>query len=181
MSTDDYLTVFDITDAGFKSWRFPAFGLIFVVIGLLLPMLIKRGIFRKSSPTMERWFPRFFLGFAIFWTSSSFFGTFSDYRRAAAAMRDHRASMVEGVVMDFHPMPVTGHATESFTVNGVKFGYSDYIVTAGFNNTASHGGPIREGLRVRIWHLNGEILRLDIKKRPNQSLLPPPTSGAADL
>jgi hypothetical protein len=169
MSTDDYVTVFDITNAGFKSWSFPSFGLIFVVIGLLLPTLIKRGIFRKSSPTMERWFPRFFLGFAIFWTSTSFFGTFSDYRRAAAAMRDHGASIAEGVVTDFIPMPVTGHAMESFTVNGVKFRYSDYIITAGFNNTASHGGPIREGLRVRIWHLNGEILRLDIRKEPNST------------
>jgi hypothetical protein len=55
-------------------------------------------------------------------------------------------------------------------VHGVRFQYSDYVITAGFNNTSSHGGPIREGLPVRIWYLDGEILRLDIAKRPKQTL-----------
>lgn len=36
-------------------------------------------------------------------------------------------------------MPYTGHDEETFDVKGVKFWCSDYIVTAGFNNTASHG------------------------------------------
>jgi hypothetical protein len=33
----------------------------------------------------------------------------------------------------------------------------------GFRQTASHGGPIREGLPVRIWYSNGEMLRLEIQ------------------
>ena len=51
---------------------------------------------------------------------------------------------------------------EHFDVHGVEFNYSDYIVSAGFNNTASHGGPIRPGLPVRICYRDGEILRLEI-------------------
>jgi hypothetical protein len=169
MNSENYYTVFDVTKAGFKSWPFPAFGLIFVVIGLLLPTLIKSGVFRKVPPAMEKWFPRFFLGFAIFWTSVSFLGTFTDYRRAVSTMEKNQAAIVEGVVTDFRPMPYSGHANESFVVQGLKFEFSDYNITAGFNNTASHGGPIREGLHVKIFHLNGEILRLEVKKEPNQS------------
>jgi hypothetical protein len=60
---------------------------------------------------------------------------------------------------------------ESFVVKGVAFKYSDSVIAAGFNNSASHGGPIREGLHVKIWHLNGEILRLDIEKEPGTNVI----------
>ncbi len=65
-------------------------------------------------------------------------------------------------------MPEGGHADEHFLVNGVSFSYSDYEISAGFNNTSSHGGPIHEGLPVHIWYRdigngrNNEILRLEI-------------------
>ena len=82
-------------------------------------------------------------------------------------MKHNRAKIVEGPVTSFHPMPYSGHDYESFVVNGVGFKYSE-AVTSGFNNTASHGGPIHEGLMVRIWHYKGKILRLDIKEEPNK-------------
>ena len=117
---------------------------------------------------MERWFPRVFLGFAILWTTVAFFVTFVDYWSSVRALKENRAEVIEGPVADFHPMPYSGHVDESFVVKGVQFEYSDYGVTAGFNNTASHGGPIHEGLVVRIWHYKGRILRLDVKEEPNK-------------
>jgi len=61
-------------------------------------------------------------------------------------------------------MPYTGHQDETFTVNGVRFSYSDFGVTCGFNNSASHGGPIREGLQVRIHYVGNAILRLEVAR-----------------
>lgn len=49
---------------------------------------------------------------------------------------------VEGYVEKYHPMPYDGHEDEHFTINGVYFGYSDFQVTNGYNNSASHGGVI---------------------------------------
>ena len=72
--------------------------------------------------------------------------------------------MVEGRVQHFHPMPWSGHDEESFDVNGVKFWYSDFITNGGFNNSASHGGPIREGLPVRICHNGDKIMRLEVAR-----------------
>jgi hypothetical protein len=167
---EGYTTVFDVTRTGFRQWSFAAFGLIFIVVGLALPTLIRLGIFRKPPPLMQKWFPRIFLGFAIFWTATSFIATYGDYRAAVYAMRSNEAKFVEGAVTQFIPMPYTGHAMESFVVQGVRFEYSDYVITAGFNNAASHGGPIREGLPVRIWYRGNEILRLDVAKRPNQAM-----------
>ena len=166
----EYTTVFDVTQSGFRHWWFPASGLIAIAFGLVLPVLIRSGIFGSSPPWMAKWFPRVLLGFAIFWTVGSFLGTFIGYWSAVDTMRKNRAEVVEGVVTDFRPMPHAGHAMESFVVQGVRFEYSDYIITAGFNNTSSHGGPIREGLSVRIWHSDGRILRLDVAKKPNQAM-----------
>jgi len=168
MNSGGFHTVFDASNSGYRYWWFPAIGLVFVGIGLAVPTLIRTGAFRKPAPWMEKWFPRFFLGFAIVWTSASFLATFVEYRTSVNALKANNAQVIEGPVTDFHPMPFSGHADESFVVNGVKFAYSDYVVTAGFNNTASHGGPIREGLVVRIWHFRGRILRLDVKDEPNQ-------------
>jgi hypothetical protein len=46
----------------------------------------------------------------------------------------------------------------------VEFSYPDYTVTCGFNNTASRGGPIREGLQVRIHYVDQLILRLEVAR-----------------
>ena len=81
---------------------------------------------------------------------------------ASQELERGNCSVVEGVVENFHPMPKSGHDTERFEVNGVHFSYSDYVMSPGFNNTASHGGPIRDGLRVRICHNSGDILRLEV-------------------
>jgi hypothetical protein len=62
-------------------------------------------------------------------------------------------------------MPYAGHALETFSVDGVPFGYSDFNITDGFNNTASHGGPIHGDSYVRICYdpKDSAILRLEIR------------------
>jgi hypothetical protein len=83
-----------------------------------------------------------------------------DRLQCAQWARGGEYSTIDGVVRAFHPMPQSGHDSERFTVNGVAFAYSDYQPTGGFNNAASHGGPIREGLRVRIGYRGTRILKL---------------------
>lgn len=47
---------------------------------------------------------------------------------------------------------------EKFTVNGVPFIYGDYDLTPCFHNAATHGGPMRDGLHVRITYLRDPVL-----------------------
>jgi hypothetical protein len=51
---------------------------------------------------------------------------------------------------------------EKFCVNDHCFEYSDYVITGGFNNTRSHGGPIREGLPVRVTFIRNKIIKLEV-------------------
>jgi hypothetical protein len=84
------------------------------------------------------------------------------YARSKDAYVQGRYSVIEGIVTNFHPMPYSGHAEETFSVNGVQFSYSDFILIPCFNNTASHGGPIHEGLRARIAYSGNCILKLEV-------------------
>lgn len=159
----NYRAVFDITDAGFKSWTFSAHGLIFVVIGIVLVLSRKTVPGRwAKNPGANLAFVIVYLGFAIVWTISSFLDTRCEYVQLATAVREGRAEVAEGIVTNFKPMPVSGHAMESFCVSGRCFSYSDFVISAGFNNTASHGGPIREGLRVRVTFVGNEIAKLEV-------------------
>lgn len=155
-----YHVVFDVADAGYKSWSFPAHGLVMIIVGAFLVAARKNlpGEWWKNRPRASAAFAFFFLGFAVLWTSVSFIATYRDFAKASTAQKEGRARVVEGLVTDFKSMP----KRESFCVQSQCFQYSDYIITAGFNNMSSHGGPIKAGLPVRITYSGNTILKLEV-------------------
>ena len=159
----EYTVAFNIASAGYKTWAFGAFGLPFVLIGALM---LKFHKYLPGWPVKSVRFKKGVaiscLGFSIVWTSVAFFTTYSQYRSLITALETGSYKTAEGVVKDFVPMDYSGHSYESFTVDGTAFQYSDYDVTAGFNQTQSHGGPMREGLKVRITHVDNVIIKLEV-------------------
>jgi hypothetical protein len=90
---------------------------------------------------------------------------YSQHRRAADALERGGAQVVEGPVEHFQQ----GIKDESFDVGGVHFQYADGIIVPGFHHQAINGGPMREGLPVRIHYVPRRInwggpyiLRLEI-------------------
>jgi hypothetical protein len=163
----DYAVVFDAARGGYPNWSFVAVGFLFIAIGAGLVL------FRHTLATKRRaWLGRtagalfayFFLCFALFWTLAAFVVTHGAYAKVRDALAQHRAEVVEGRVEDFSPMPYGGHAFESFTVCGVRFSYSDYVISPGFNRTSTHGGPMRSDLWVRVTFVGDVIARLEIAK-----------------
>ena len=165
-----FVKVFDVSDSGFKDWEFSAFGLIFVAVGLVVffsPQIVKAtGIpYLNVQSAWKTFFRCSLLGFAILWTTITFFATYSEHRRHKALAQENNCRVVEGPVEHFIPMPYSGHADESFSVSGVQFRYSDFGATDAFNNTSSHGGPIDKDSYVRICYdpSGNKILRLEIR------------------
>jgi hypothetical protein len=158
MTPDQYRVVFDLSQKSFQ-WWFPVVGLIFAGIG---------GVFiwlgRRNRWPLSRSFAGYFIvGFACLWSGLTFAPMFHEYLNLRSAYRHGQFSLVEGSVTNFRPMPYEGHQDECFSVQSDTFCYSDYVVTAGFNNSASHGGPIREGLRVRVSYIGNTIVRLEAR------------------
>jgi hypothetical protein len=151
------MTVFEITQKPFQ-WWFAAFGLIFIALGIVF-IFIGKWTSRKRSHVTGY----FMVVFATLWVLIAFAWTFSEYMKYTRAYRNGTYATVEGPVENFRPMPYEGHQDECFTVRNETFCYSDYIIQAGFSNSASHGGPIREGLPVRVAYYDGQILRLDVR------------------
>ena len=153
----DSTTAYHIIYQPTLTWWWPALGLAFVCLGLL--------IFAHSR---RRLFALVFLGFAILWTVATLTITVTSYWRMRSALADPATPMVEGIVTNFEPEPPEGHRHESFDVGGVRFAYSYYIITGGYNRSASHGGVIHPGMRVRLRYLRSALgnLIVSIEQAP---------------
>lgn len=80
---------------------------------------------------------------------------FTNYFHAKSIYDNHNFKTVEGTVENYHPMPLGGHDTERFDVNGVHFEFRDYDGTDyEYNNAAVNGGAIEKNLYVKISYFN---------------------------
>jgi hypothetical protein len=151
---------YNIFDSGYGVFGFASIGLGMIAIGIIIILMMKK----FGSKRSEQKFMFFWIGFGVLWTMFAFIFTGSEYTSCVDALKNETYKEVEGIVENFDPMPYSGHKMESFTVKGVKFEYSDFVVSAGFNNTKSHGGPIDIGKYVRIRYYEGKILQLWVKE-----------------
>jgi len=162
----EYEVAFEIAHSGIGSLIHVLPGVGFVVIGLVLIKNRKR-LSENRPRQLVNVFLWFFLLFSLIWTLIAGFGVGLEQASLRSDYAAGHYKVVEGTVENFDPMPYEGHKDESFTVKGVKFSYSDFHVSPGFNNAASHGGPIKEGLHVRISYIGNTILKLEVAKSAN--------------
>lgn len=159
-----YKIVYDATQNG-SAWGWLAFLVLFVLVMAVIVVAMRFPPPWGPGGRTRAVFDWLGLVLAV---SVAFFGlarTLINYREAAAKLRDGNYAVVEGSVTDFVRLPTggPGQKAESFVVDGRQFSYSGYNITeAGFHQLASRGGPIYEGLRVRIAYSGSEILRLEI-------------------
>lgn len=159
-----YVMVFDASNPPYSVYSRVLEGLVFVLISLIMafrPEWFGRMALIIKPQRAYRWSA---ILFSVYWTGTVFASIHRAYERSRQALESHGCQTVEGRVEHFHPMPSGGHDKEHFDVNGVTFSYSDYIVTGGFNTAASHGGPIRDDLPVKICYRDGLILQLAVAR-----------------
>lgn len=171
-----YELVFD------ASQKWPAFDAI--LIGLLMmgffaalwrywdsPWLkrLPSGPLEKYPVFRRRWsrlISAVFFTLSLLWTVGVTVNVFSQYFEARSALRSGQLQVVEGVVEHFSPMPRSGEEEEHFTVQGVPFSFSAHSISQGFNQPRLHGGPLHEGVPVRLHYITrGErnvILRVEV-------------------
>ncbi|MBX9747944.1 MAG: hypothetical protein K2X34_13645 [Hyphomonadaceae bacterium] len=169
-----YRVAYDAASAGFQGWPF-------VVVGLLLTAVSAAAAFApafraQTIPNGIHGPARGCFAWVSFvlvlaWTIAATTSSISIHERMKAAAINNTCETVEGRVAEFRPGSPGGDIHESFTIGGVRFSYSPTSITGGFNRSQSHGGPIREGLPVRICYVRGvgtenAIVRLEIATTP---------------
>lgn len=159
--------VYDVISEGYQDWTGPAIcgglGVFF-----LLCLIFERYVRKISSRSYSVGMLVVACAFCFFEGTVSFAKSYESYRAVIAGVRSGDVRVVEGVVSQFKPA-VLGRGSafhESFVVNGEKFEYSDNSAL-GFHYTRAVGGPIRDGLHIRVEYLSlrGQkiITRLDIQ------------------
>ena len=149
--------VYDITRDGYSGWVGIGLGLAFMLCAAVC--CVARRYFR---PANLRFMPCLFIPLSCCWIILWILHTVPGHLSLRSALQRGHCAVVEGVITNFQPMPSTGHGAESFTVNGVHFSYSDFIITPGFHRTNYRKGPVSDGLHVRIHYRGQDIARLEI-------------------
>jgi hypothetical protein len=160
IKTTEYILVYDAATAEFP-WGTIFHFVIMLATGMIFLVIFVLQKHRKAVIFTIFWIVSVFL---LGWVGAG--NVVYQHMQCKEWLESKNYNIVEGIVENFHPMPKSGHDTERFTVKNVKFKFSDFNLSkGGFNNTSSHGGPIREGLPVRIAYKNGRILKLEIKNQ----------------
>lgn len=150
-----YHTVFEMTWDAFP-WQL----LILSTAGLITGLALLRSRESRESTTWN-WLGWIFTGFSSLWTGWLLW-TLAGHFFTMRALETRQIQITEGHVGNYTFEMHDGHGFESFTVNGARFHYSDFLATGGYNRPASQGGVIREGLRVRIAHRGNTIAKLEV-------------------
>jgi hypothetical protein len=81
------------------------------------------------------------------------------------AYKKRHYQVVEGEVRVLHQQPVTGHSKgDVIVVNGAQFEVNYFLRTPAYRDTIAHGGVLKNSVYTRIYHQDGQILRVDIRQ-----------------
>ncbi len=169
----DYVTIYQYTFPGTKLIHFIPLTL-FAIVGFSIAFLVKK-TFKNYSLQRQL---MMFLGYSVGIITSIGIILFLFHvpsilkyeKDLKINIRTNNYLFVEGKVENYNLVGDYFNNTESFTINGVKFEFSDNIPIDGFHKTAFSHGPInRNGIHLKVYYLrlNGEnaIMKLEILQK----------------
>ena len=85
--------------------------------------------------------------------------------RLVSADRGGRCEVSEGFVEVLREQPAHGHSSGDRIVVGSRQLEVDYFyATPAYRDTIAHGGVLRAGAYVRVCHIDGAILRVELRR-----------------
>lgn len=166
----NYELVFDAAASSSGDWTPVFVGMtISVTAAIFLVFPRFRALLPLGNKVGSSYFGFIFI-FALLFTGIVNSARQSSDSRIGQASENNSCESIEGIVQDLEPMPYGGQKKEAFRVKDQHFEYSDYAYTGGFNNSKSHGGPIFEGMTVKICYIQSTrkntniIARLEIMR-----------------
>jgi hypothetical protein len=154
--------VFDLARYGYTAWRAATIPMVAALAAIALLIPIRRAAWDRSR---ERQISEVVAMISTAGCCLIAFvivaSTWSEYSTLSRSIRAGHYRIIIGRVAHLTPERSGGHPIERFSVGADSFWYSSSATTSAFHTTVAKGGPIREGLFVRIFAVNGAIVRLD--------------------
>lgn len=98
-----------------------------------------------------------------------------EHRDLLSAYQTGNYAIAEGRVKVLRTQPKSGHAPgDLVSVGGRQFEINFFLQTPAYHTTIAWGGRLREGVYAKVFYHDGEILRIDVRRDPDQP------SGARD-
>ena len=123
---------------------------------------------RRESRRLIQLVPCVFLAlWAIFWLGlHDFPHMFGRINGLAEAYEKKRYEVAEGIVTVLREQPAHGHSSgDKVVVDGKQFEVNYFHVTPAYRQTIAQGGALRAGVYARLSHVDGQIVRVEIRKQ----------------
>jgi hypothetical protein len=164
----DFIVVYDITHAAFTGWIFHATSLVlFCIIAFAVFLFLKFYFYESVAEYLH------FLIFPFIWIIAlgilwdiSIYKTYLDVKNNY--INNISIKIVEGYVVDVN-LQYGRINKQSFQIGKERFEISENIYTGGFDKTVQNGGPIIQGLYVKLYYyekadMSKVICRVEILK-----------------
>ena len=164
----DFVTVFE-----FKRWTNGVLAdeLFRLTIGIVALLGGLRGVFnisrtRNGSALGSLMWSLFIIGWAVLWlVMHNFPAMFQRVESLVAAYEAGRCELSEGIVKVVRQQPAHGHSSgDRILVGGREFEVDYFHATPAYRNTIAHGGVLRSGAYVRLCHIDGDIVRVELQR-----------------
>jgi hypothetical protein len=161
---NEFDVLFDVRTAEFSSWI--AFGPMVVLVAALVVELIRRRaelrtIFRV--PTNPRMAVYLLAAVVLASMAGGLFRGYAEEQNEFVRVLDaNQARTVEGVILNYTPQQWTGRPLEKFRVDTSLFSFDGFGASPAYHQRLRSGGPLREGMRVRVFEHRGNILRIEV-------------------
>ena len=143
-------------------------GLLLIVLFLAVYLVFY--FTKKSKSKFQKIFIRFWIISMVTMSTIGIYDKYSYNHNVEQSIKNKTHSIIEGKIKNFHEMPFSGHDTESFSVNNIKFEilFTETTInkkTLFYEYTKNRGGPIvKNGQKVKIHYIENrwknEIIKL---------------------
>lgn len=156
--------VFDIRTSPFSSW-FGFAPIVLLALGVLLEIARRRRDLRASlggGGTASRAIILLASMGVLMINFVMIVGYHREKAELVEALETNRSRVLTGQITEYRRQAWSGKPMERFRLGEDRFSFDGFGTSPAYHRRAASGGKLRDGLRVRLWEFQGNIVRIEV-------------------